>query len=381
MPIDTRDWYREKYGYRPPHSHRSYRPPRGKVPLGKIFLIFLLVACVVAIAYTGYLLFTHQTNWVVGAIVLTADIGVLIWNISVLRKYRVGVGAVISILVVIVLLGATISAFAGVEPFSDAKAEVVAWFQKVGSHTPTLQSPPASEYPADISGHVIIAEKVIAKYGRNKADTIELGPLEGKTYWIVDISVKNKSYENAVIANSSHWKITVGDKVYDAQRPFADIQSAYPMTVPVGEVGETTIRFLVPDTLKVKDAKLCYQGQEPFSYGNLSGGDKVAVYDWDLKEPVREPSLYECPRPDGIYSGSVFGIVATAEFEGNKLILTNSLVGKRVFRYRILPGCEKVELTDVVTGDVKVHDFKYSKEDEYVCIFTAPEEPIPYWKD
>lgn len=288
MPIDTRDWYREKNGYKSPPSHKSYRPPRRKLPPGKIFLILLIVACVVATIYTGYLLFTHRTNWGVGAIVLAADIGVLIWNISVLRKYRVGTGTVISILVVIALLGATVSAFAGVEPFSDAKAEVVAWFQEVGSQTPTPQSPPASKYPADIIGHVTITETVKAKYpsGPHKGETMEMTPLEGQIFWIADISVKNKFYEDAVTASSSHWKILVDDKGYEVPRPFTGIQSAYPLSVPMGETGKTTIRFSVPDTLKVSSAKLCYQGQEPYSYGKLTSGDKVAVYDWDLKRAV-----------------------------------------------------------------------------------------------
>ena len=143
----------------------------------------------------------------------------------------------------------------------------------------------SATYPADISGHVTIAQTVKAKYP-DKPDTMEMTPLEGQIYWIVDISVKNKSYENAVTASSSHWEIIVDDKVYDAQRPFMGIQSAYPVTVPVGETGETTIRFSVPDTLKVSSAKLCYQGQEPYSYGKLTGGDKVAAYDWDLRAAV-----------------------------------------------------------------------------------------------
>lgn len=149
-------------------------------------------------------------------------------------------------------------------------------------------APPASEYPADISGHVIIAEKVIAKYDRNKPDTTELTPLEGQIFWIVDISVNNKAYENPVTASYKDWKIVAGDKVYDSQKPFMDIWPSTDMSVPVGDSGETIIRFPVPDTLEVSSAKLSYQGQEPYSYGNLSGGDKVAVYDWDLKKVVEE---------------------------------------------------------------------------------------------
>ena len=145
MPIDTRDWYRERYGYRPPDSHRSYRPPRRKLPLGKIFLILLIVACVVATIYTGYLLLTHRTNWGVGAIVFAADIGVLIWNASALRKWGVGARTIISIFLVIAFLGTTACAFGGVEPFSSAKSEIASWFETGGT-----QTPPASTYPVEL---------------------------------------------------------------------------------------------------------------------------------------------------------------------------------------------------------------------------------------
>lgn len=97
------------------------RPPKSKLRPSKIFLIFLITACVVVTVYTGYLLFTHQTNWVVWAIVLAADIGVLIWNISALRRWSVGAGTVISIFLVIAFLGATACAFSGVEPFATYK--------------------------------------------------------------------------------------------------------------------------------------------------------------------------------------------------------------------------------------------------------------------
>jgi len=285
MPIDTRDWYRERYGYRPPDSHRSYRPPRRKLPLGKIFLILLIVACVVATIYTGYLLLTHRTNWSVGAIVLAADIGVLIWNISVLRKYRVGAGTVISILVVITLLGAIVSAFAGVEPFSDAKAEVVGWFQKVGSQTPTPRSSPASEYPADISGRVTIAEKVKC------LTAIAVPPSrDSDVFWIVDITVKNNAYSDSVVASFQDcykgWVIIANDETF---RPVACGSYTEPMSLALGETGQFMIYFSMPETLHISDAQICYQGREPYSYGKLTGGDRVVAYDWDSKKVITEP--------------------------------------------------------------------------------------------
>jgi len=270
-------------------EYRGRRIKVGGFTARKAFLIFLLIACLAAAVWAGYLLFTNRTDPVIGTIILVADIGVLIWNISVLRKWRVGTGTIVSIAVITALLGGTIGAFAGIKPFSTVKNGLVAGCQRAPSQpseqlppSTEQQPPPASTYPADISGHVIITDKVIAKYSRDKPDTIELNPLEGKIWWIIDISVRNKAYEDVITASYNSWKIVDDDKVYDAQRPFMSIQSAYPMSVPMGETGETTIRFPVPNTLKVSSAKLCYQGQEPYSYGQLTGGDKVAVYDWDM---------------------------------------------------------------------------------------------------
>jgi ribosomal protein L37AE/L43A len=275
-------------------------PTLGGFTARRAFLIFLLIACILAAVYTSYLLFTHRTDPVIGTIIFVADIGVLIWNISVLRKWRVGTRTVVAIAVIIAVLGATTGAFAGIKPFSTAKNEIVTWFQKTPSQPSEQQPPPVSANPADISGHVTIAETVKAKYP-DKPDTMEMIPLEGQIYWIVDISVKNNSYENEVATIPKgyrsdypcyHWKIIVDDQVYDAQRPFLGIPAAYPMSVPMGETGETTIRFVVPDTLKISSAKLCYQGQEPYSYGKLTGGDKVAVYDWDLRKAVPKQEMY-----------------------------------------------------------------------------------------
>ena len=123
------------------------KSPRSGFSARKGFLIFLLIACLVAAIYTGYLLFTHRTGATIGAIIFVADIGALIWNISALRKWRVGTGTIVAVAVIIALLGATTAAFAGIKPFSTAKSEVVAWFQKAPSQ-PSEQPLPSSPAPA-----------------------------------------------------------------------------------------------------------------------------------------------------------------------------------------------------------------------------------------
>jgi len=106
-------------------SKKWKRPKGGSFPMKKAFLVLLVIACLAAVGWTGYLLLTDKTDPVSGVIILLVNIGVLFWNISVLRKYRVGAGTIISIFLVIVLLGATVGAFAGVEPFAEVKDKVV----------------------------------------------------------------------------------------------------------------------------------------------------------------------------------------------------------------------------------------------------------------
>jgi len=91
----------------------------------KAFLVLLVIACLAAAAYTGYLLYTRQTEPIVGGVILLIDIGVLVWNISILRRYRVSFGTVFTIFLLTALLVSTVGAFAGVAPLADAKDRVV----------------------------------------------------------------------------------------------------------------------------------------------------------------------------------------------------------------------------------------------------------------
>jgi hypothetical protein len=146
----------------------------------------------------------------------------------------------------------------------------------------------ASTYPADISGHVTIPEYL---HIRNMSDR---SAVADQVFWVVDISIKNISYERSVTSDYENWYITVGDEIYLLEGGLTqllhlrDKTTIDNMDITLGHTGQTTICFSVPDTLNVSDARLCYRGQEPFSYGKLTGGDVVAVYDWDLKKAVPE---------------------------------------------------------------------------------------------
>jgi len=357
------------------YENSSHYHGRKAVGMKKAFLILLVIACVAVVVWTVSLLFTHQTDPVIGGIILAADIGVLFWSISVLRAYRVGAGTVISIIVVIIILATTIGALSGVTPFSNAWGELVAWFQ--GPHNGASQEGPPSdsEYPADISGHVTIADKVRA------ATAIPVAPnKENHVFWIVDFYVRNVAYSEAMVVSAElgykGWEIVAGDQAY-VPRSAGTPESA---SIALSEAGQFKLCFSVPNTLQVNDARICYLGQEPYSYGKLTGGDKIEAYDWDLRKPIVG---YEGPSPHGLYkTWTIFG-EATLDFQDHKLTTYNFPVlrGKSVYTYRILDDGTRIQLTDVVTNEVMTWDFKYNEQYGYIVIVWGDAGSFTYWKE
>lgn len=90
----------------------------------KTFLILLVFACISFVGLTAYLLYKVQINTITGIILLIITIGVLIWNISSIKKYRVHTWTLISLFLVVALIGSSVTAFAGVEPLSNVKNQI-----------------------------------------------------------------------------------------------------------------------------------------------------------------------------------------------------------------------------------------------------------------
>lgn len=255
-----------------------------------------------------------------------------------------------------------VCAFAGIEPIASTKNEAVSWVQSFTSEIgerlpldtedlPDEEITAASEYPADITGRVAIAEMVIAKYNADMPERMDLIPSEGEAWWVIDVAVKNEAYEDVITAKHEDWKIIANDNIYDAQPYLGTISASYPMSVPLGETGETTLRFLVPDTLKVGDTELCYQGQEPSSYGSLSGGDKVAAYDWDSRTVIREPL------EDYIVADKHMRLRTIANWQGSERtpIRFNASKSPWVVNW----GCEKVSAIKTTFNIVVVDEADY----------------------
>ncbi len=106
------------------------KPRKTRFTATKFFLIVLVIACLVATVWAGYLLFTHQTNPIVGGVILLADIAVLFWNMSTLRRSRVQLSSVFVICIVLALLASTTGACAGITPLAAAKAKAEIWSVK-----------------------------------------------------------------------------------------------------------------------------------------------------------------------------------------------------------------------------------------------------------
>lgn len=178
--------------------------------------------------------------------------------------------------------------------------------------TPT---PSASEYPADISGHVTIADKIVVEYGEShKKLEREPFPRDRNIWWIVDVSVKNNNYENPItstwdssipmpegVTSNMVWSIIFDGKLWSGLEDL-DIFTPPSMRVLKGQSGKTTFVFGMPINISLSDVQLCYRGQKPYSYGKLSGGNKVAVYDWDLKKAVTIPIAKEVGEVKAIHA-------------------------------------------------------------------------------
>lgn len=119
-----RAWFGNEYF---DSKSKTWKTPRRKVSLRKFFLVLFTLACLVAAVWAGYLLFTHQIEQVAGIIILLADIGVLIWNVSVLRSYRwrgPSFGKMLAVFLVSALVVCSVCAFAGIQPLASYKDDL-----------------------------------------------------------------------------------------------------------------------------------------------------------------------------------------------------------------------------------------------------------------
>ncbi len=109
-----------------PRAIKKWIPRRAwrGIPLGirKLSLNLLVIAGLGLVAWTGYLLFTQQTDATSGTVVLLLEVGFLIWIVSILRSPKYKRIKPSFKLVLFPLLGIVlVCAFAGIEPLATYK--------------------------------------------------------------------------------------------------------------------------------------------------------------------------------------------------------------------------------------------------------------------
>jgi len=129
----------------------------------KLFLNLLVIAGLGLIAWTGYLLFTYQTNATSGTVMFLLEVGFLIWVISAVRSHRYRYTKPSFKLIFFSLLGiALVCAFAGIEPMSAVKDRAITWvgqeWETVTSFAPTA---PPTKAPEGVTSAVMKVEPAV----------------------------------------------------------------------------------------------------------------------------------------------------------------------------------------------------------------------------
>ena len=121
------------------------------------------------------------------------------------------------------------------------------------------------------------------------------------------------------------WRITTtNEKVY---HPRASDEE---LSIALGQTGQFVLYFEVPRSLQINDAQICYRGQEPYSFGKLTGGQKVAAYDWDTEKVMQETQvsgeLYSVP--DELGRTSTRQLTTVARWSGTESKVINFTIDK-----------------------------------------------------
>lgn len=159
--------------------------------------------------------------------------------------------------------------------------------------------PPDSQYPADIIGTVLITNNITGTYP-NSTNTFNVAPGDpaNRVWWIVDVAVKNKSYNSSVSSKYNYgqplpkgvgsnviWSIIVDGKIWSGvDLPSQCIPPS--MNLSQGQIGTTRFVFEAMRNQDPKDVQIRYAGEAPFSFGNLTESRRVAVYDWNANKVI-----------------------------------------------------------------------------------------------
>jgi len=166
----------------------------------KLFLNLLVIAGLGLATWTGYLLFTHQTDATSGTVMFLLEVGFLIWVISVLRSPQYKRIKPSFKLVFFSLLGiALVCSFAGIEPMSSVKDRATTWvgekWETFASVTPTPTSP--TSVPEGVISTVAKVEPAVVRV--EAGDSMGSGMIIDKSGYILTSNHIVENVQSATI--------------------------------------------------------------------------------------------------------------------------------------------------------------------------------------
>jgi len=203
-------WYkksRRKFPWGKKSPLRVLRKLRGSlkwrwnsIPISvrKLFLSLLVIIGLVLVARNGYLLFTHQTATVRGTIIFLAELGFLIWIISILRSYKYKRRKPSFKLVFFSLLGiALVCAFAGIEPLTSYKDRTISFVGQGWEAVTSLLPPSPTPVLEDATAAVAKVEPAVVRI--ETTDAIGSGMFIDKSGYMVTCNHVVEDVQSATI--------------------------------------------------------------------------------------------------------------------------------------------------------------------------------------
>ena len=215
---------------------------------------------------------------------------------------------------------------------------------------------PSSNYPVDLIGQVTIANNIIENGKENS-------PQSSSVYWIIQVSIRNKSSQSPITLNSSWMFVNKSNpSIYGVL--IMDLPQPSPVSITQGETGELTLCCTARDVANPNQYQICLESSSPMSYGNLvNTSTTVGIYNWDLQKVTEQSSTAKQPKiaiPSGTFTTTQMGVKITVTFKSNNTLEANNpLSGKTVYKYSISSDGQSITETNIATNQTGTESFEY----------------------
>lgn len=272
----------------------------------KLLLSLLVIAGLGLVTWTGYVLFTHQSDPISGTVTLLLEIGFLIWIISVLRSRKYKRIKPSFKLVFFSVVGITlVCAFAGIEPlatYKDTSLNVIT--TQAGKVAEFLKE--TSPTQGDVTSAVAKAEPAVVRIETN--DGIGSGMVIDKSGYILTCNHVVEDVETATIMFMSGEQYQGGVIGRDELRDLAILRiTGSDVHVPIVTLGNSDKLEVGGDVIGMGYA-LGFEGRPTVSKGIISAFRNDEGVDYIQTDAALNPGNSGGPLIN--LEGQVIGIVS-----------------------------------------------------------------------